>query len=460
MRKKADRQIHLDFAGTQKITQQRYGLYRRIDEILTANPKVLELVHADLTAGEKRLKRNVEGLASEQILRMAVTQRIEELSFRDLIVRIDDSQMLRFFCRFYDDALPAHNTYAALANLIQPKTWERLNEVVVRYARKRKQCAGKKLRVDTTAVETDVHYPTDSSLLYDSVRVLTRILGYLRKVSPAVVGPHRGRVKDAKRLVYRLVRGGAKLHEGTRKKLYRKLIAGTERVMAWAEEVRARIAAGEPATGLLEQLELKTWAADLEKYLPLAAKCVKQARERVLEGRTVPNAEKLFSIFEPHTELLMRGKKGKEVEFGHMVELRQVDGGLITHYRVHEQRPAEAPLLVPAVKAHKELFGQVPEVCAADRGFYAAEEIKKVAELGVKEVCVPKKGKRTTAEEEREHSRWFKRGQAFRAGIEGMISVLKRGYGWRRCLREGFARFESWVGSGVLARNLVWLAGG
>jgi IS5 family transposase len=400
-------------------------------------------------------------VASEQILRMAVTQQIEELSLRDLIVRIDDSQMLRFFCRFYDDALPAHNTYATLVNLLRPETWEKINEVVVRYARKRKKCAGKKLRVDTTAVETDVHYPTDSSLLYDSVRVLTRTLGYMRKVSPAVVGPHRGRVKDTKRLVYRLVRGGAKLHEGTRKKLYRKLIAGTERVMAWAAEVRARVAAGVPAEmGLLAQLELKSWAADLEKYLPLAAKCVKQARERVLEGKPVPNEKKIFSIFEPHTELLIRGKKGKAVEFGHMVELRQVDGGLITHYRVHERRPAEAPLLVPAVEAHQELFGRVPEVCAADRGFYAKEELQKVEVLGVKEVCVPKKGKRTAAEEEREHSRWFKRGQAFRAGIEGMISVLKRGYGWRRCLREGFARFESWVGGGVLARNLVWLAGG
>jgi IS5 family transposase len=178
----------------------------------------------------------------------------------------------------------------------------------------------------------------------------------------------------------------------------------------------------------------------------------------VLEEQEVPNGEKLFSIFEPHTELLIRGKAGKKVEFGHMVEVRQIEGGLITHYRAHAKRPAEGPLLAQAVAEHRALFGRAPEVCAADKGFYSQQGVAAVAEVGVQRVCVPKRGRRKEKEEEQEHSRWFKLGQAFRAGIEGTISVLKRVFGLWRCLREGWVHFQSWVGTGVLAHNLVLLA--
>jgi IS5 family transposase len=154
----------------------------------------------------------------------------------------------------------------------------------------------------------------------------------------------------------------------------------------------------------------------------------------------------------------IRGKAGQQVEFGHMVEVRQIEGGLITHYAAHAKRPAEAPLLERAVVEHKELFGRVPEVCAGDKGFYSQQAVENVVRLGVKRVCVPKKGRRNEEEEKKEHSRWFKLAQAFRAGIEGTISVLKRVFGLWRCLREGWVHFQSWVGTGVLAHNLVLLA--
>jgi IS5 family transposase len=172
----------------------------------------------------------------------------------------------------------------------------------------------------------------------------------------------------------------------------------------------------------------------------------------------VPNAEKIFSIFEPHTELLIRGKAGKDVEFGHMVEVQQIEGGLITHYTVHEKRPAEPPLLEKAIARHTEIFGRAPEVCASDKGFYSQQAVARAEELGVKKVCVPKKGRRNEEEETREKSRWFKLAQAYRAGIDGTISVLKRVFGWWRCLRDGWVHFRSWAGTGVLAHNLVLLA--
>ena len=459
MRKRAERQLPLDFAGTQKLTQDWYALYKDIHAILEQNPAIADLVHFDLTRGQKKLKRNVEGVASESILRLAIVQQIEQLSFRETIVRVDDSQMLRFFCRFYDDPVLSHGKYADLVNLIQPETWKKINEVIVRFARDKKGCKGKKLRIDTTAVESDIHFPMDSSLLMDCVRVLSRLVGKVQKIDATAVGKWRARLRNAKRLTQALLRGGKKMHTATRKKLYRHLIYSTVRAMAKAQEVRTRIEKGQGRVVSMEQVwELQSLSLEIAHYLTLAEKCVYQARERVLNGRAVPNEKKLFSIFEPHTELLIRGKAGKEIEFGHMIEIHQIDGGLITHYATHAKRPAEPPLLEQAVAWHQKLFGHVPEVSAGDKGFYSKDAVAHVAKMGVEKVCVPKKGRRNEEEEKREKSFWFKAGQAFRAGIEGTVSVLKRAFGLWRCPREGFERFESWVATGVLAHNLVLLA--
>jgi transposase, IS5 family len=459
MRKKAERQLPLDFAGTQKLTKEWYSQYRAVHEILEATPAILELVHTDLTDGQKKLKRNIEGFASESILRLAIVQQAEGLSLRQVVVRVDDSQMLRFFCRFYDDPVISHSKYASLVNLIQPQTWKKINEILVKFAHEKKGFKGKKLRIDTTAVETDVHHPTDSSLLFDCVKVLSRLLNYVREIDFALVGTGRARVKKAKQIAIKIQRGGKTMHKATAKKWYRKLIAATERTMTWASDVKTKIDAGKTeVTNALKILELESFSKDFGHYLTLAEKCVHQARERVLNEISVPNAEKIFSIFEPHTELLIRGKAGKHLEFGHMVELQQIEGGLITNYATHEKRPAEAPLLAKAIEQHKKIFGDVPKMCAGDKGFYSAEAMARAAELGVEEICVPKKGKRNAEETTREKSRWFKLAQAFRAGIEGSISVLKRVYGLSRCLREGFEHFQSWVGSGVFAHNLVLLS--
>ena len=459
MRKRAQRQLPLDFAGTLKLTQDWYELYKDIHTILESNPAVTDWVHADLTGATRKLKRNVEGVASESILRMAIVQQIEQLSFRETIVRVDDSQMLRFFCRFYDDPVLSHGKYADLVNMIQPETWKQINELIVRFARDQKGVKGKKLRIDTTAVESDVHFPMDSTLLLDCVRVLSRLVSRTQKLDPELVGKWRARLANAKRLTQKLLRGGKKMHTATRKKLYRHLIYATERAMAKATEVRTRIERGEGRVSSVEQVfALQAISLEIAHYLPLTEKCEYQARERVLNGNLVPNDKKVFSIFEPHTELLIRGKAGKEIEFGHMLEINQVECGLITHYTTHAKRPYEPPLLGPAILTHEKIFGYVPDVCAGDKGFYSKQTVIDLEELGVGKVCIPKKGRRNQEEEKREHSYWFKAAQAFRAGIEGTISVLKRAFGLRRCLREGFKRFESWVATGVLAHNLVLLA--
>lgn len=459
MRKKAERQLPLDFAGALKLTKDWYERYSKIHAILEAVPAVTDLVHADLEPGQKKAKFNDEGVASETILRMAMVQQIEGLSFREVIIRIDDSNMLRFFCKFYDDAMIAHSTYAKLVNLIQPATWEKINEIIVRFGRDKKGIKGEKLRLDSTAVETDIHHPNDAALLYDCVRVLGRLIGQVRLLAPELVGLERAQVRRAKQIALTLGRETARRHQATFKRHYRNLLELTEKHRAWAERVVGEIEAAPQGADMMRRLELKDLAAELRRVAGLSVKGMAQAQKRVIDGCEVPNVEKIFSIFEPHTELLIRGKARAKVEFGHMVEIHEVEGCLISYYHVHEKRPDERlGLLEAAVHKHQELFGRVPTLQAADKGFYLKAGVEAVANLGVAEVCVPKRGKRNKEEEAREHSRWFKLGQAFRAGIEGTISVLKRVFGLSRCLREGFTHFASWVGSGVLAHNLVALA--
>lgn len=460
MRKKTDRQLPLDYGSPLKLVRQHFQGYKEISAILDHNPAILNTVHADICAGEKKLKLNIEGVASDTILRMAVVQKIEGLTCRDLIIRIGDSSMLSVFCRVYDDALIDFTTYNKLVNMITPQTWEKINEILVRYGRDKKGIKGEKLRIDTTAVETDIHYPTDSSLLYDSVEKLSRLILRVREIQPSLVGNRRVRVNDARKLARSLAYElrGKKEHKARHKRLFKNLIRATERAVEWAMEVRTNILSNLSKKSGLVGNELQWLAQDLRTYVERVKKCIYQATQRVLNETPVPNDEKIFSIFEPHTELLIRGKAGKDIEFGHMVELHQVEGGLITGYKTHAKRPAEAGLVVPAVQAHESIFGKLPKLCATDKGFYSGKTVEATEALGVKTVSIPKKGHRSKVEERWEHSWLFKLGQRFRAGIEAAVSYMKRVFGWSRCLSEGFSRFESWIGAGVFAHNLILLS--
>jgi IS5 family transposase len=283
-----------------------------MSDILEQNPALLDAVHADLETGEKKLKRNVEGVSSETVLRLLVVPQVENLSFRDLMLRSGDSWMRRCFVHVYDDPLLDFTTFNKLANGIQPATWEKLNEMLVRFARD-KGAKGEKLRLDTTAVETDVHDPTDSSLLLDSVRVLCRLLARVRELNPAVAGTQRARVKHAKRLAFRTgMEARGKQHQARMKSLYARLLETTERTRHWTDEVVARMEKHVPQEQAA-RLRWKELRKELQHFSALTSQCILQCRERTQNGQAVPNTEKIFSIFEPHTELLKRGKAGNGV---------------------------------------------------------------------------------------------------------------------------------------------------
>jgi IS5 family transposase len=198
---------------------------------------------------------------------------------------------------------------------------------------------------------------------------------------------------------------------------------------------------------------------EIAHYCDLGARVINQARRRILNGEQVANAEKIYSIFEPHTDLIKRGKVRTPMEFGHKVFLAESAQGLITQYEVLNGNPSDDIHVAPSLKRHKQAFGRAPELYSADRGFFSEPNVSSCARSGVSVVCIPQRGgKKAPDREAYEKSAPFKQGQRFRAGIEGRISVLSRGRGMKRCLAEGSERFELWVAAAVLANNLMVIA--
>jgi transposase, IS5 family len=270
-------------------------------------------------------------------------------------------------------------------------------------------------------------------------------------------------VRKAKRLAQKISRLAASKSPkatGKMKKLYRKLIGMVEELLKWStqveKEIRRRVA--HQQYGMNDEMTAKAVLEQFAKYIPLGHRVKTQARQRVIEEQPVANAEKVFSIFEPHTELLIRGKAGKNIEFGHMIQIQQVDGKFITGYNVFEIRPDESMLIRPALEEHKALFGNYPERISADKGYYEDMESIHALEAIVPTISIAKKGGRTAAEVEREREPAFKDGQRFRAGIEGTISFLKRSLGLFRCFNKGWNHFCSTVGMAIFAHNILLLA--
>lgn len=472
MRAKQDTQSQLEFQSPVGIraTVMYFARYEQIGALLDGHPEILGAVHQDLERPLASLaKRARRGrpckFTSDTVLRIVLVKVIESLSFREVVIRIDDSPRLRAFTRLVNDPMMDFSTLCLLTNAIRPPTWERVNDLLAQAAVAEEKIDGKKLRLDTTAVETNVHWPTDSHLLWDVHRVVCRLVRAVRERAPVLVSEKRLHDRAAKKLHTRISRASArKTEEGKKemKQLYGRQIRLVEGILDWLPSLcgRAREEAARPGCPFPVAAALDGLADQLEHYRALGVRAVDQARRRVLHGEQVPNAEKIFSIHEPHTELLIRGKAGKDVEFGHMVSIHQVQGAFITEYRVYDKRPADFTTVDAALSRHLRLFGAAPETLAADKGYW--ESPQKMDELSKRVACVSigKKGNRTEAERTREHSLAFRLGQRFRAGVEGTISYLKLGLGLWRCMNKGWLHYTATVGATVFAHNLLVLARG
>lgn len=454
MRTKSVRQMYLDFSlpsSPTKVVAAYREKYAAINDLLLANPAVLGLVHADFcrwlsTSDTGRESR----YTSEEILRTLVVMFVEQDSYRDLVVRIENSEFLRSFVGFgffkpMMDFSFVGKAFAALSE----ETWKAVNKALADYAKEEAWITGEKLRTDTTAYEANIHYPTDSSLLWDSFRVLCRTLRSIQKELPELGLKHRYHDKKVKKLAFYIARNAKSTSKRTQHKVrstYCVLIDRVRWIAAVSKDAQQRLC--------LAFFE----APELAQYTPIVERIVDQAERRIFDGEVVPAGEKVYSLFEEHTELLKRGKAGKAVEFGHKVLIAQTGEKFITHYRVMPTHEEDKDLLDETLRAHRDLFGRAPGTLAADKGFYESVKQLTTLEKEIETVSICKKGRRTKAEEDREHGGAFQAGQRFRAGVEGSISVLKRAYKLNRCLFKGYKHFASSVGCAVFCHNLVLLA--
>jgi IS5 family transposase len=462
-------QLELDFqASNLKITNDYFARYEAISKILDENPRILKLIHRDLkkvlTGNDRYGPGRDSKCASDTILRIILCMIFENLSFRKVVVRIDDSKYLRYFVRIYGGQMIGYSRLNTLTNAIRPKTWKKINWALAEAGVEAGLIDGARLRVDTTAYETNIHWPTASGLLWDTYRVLCRLVNTAREIDPEAASDRRLHPKRAKRLHSKIARRSAKKQSVSEEArgLYNSLIQHVEGLLGWVLVVSDRLRKGlaEDAYDLLDAMVAEAVIAQIEHFHTLGLKVAGQARRRVLNGEKLANDEKVFSIFEPHTELLKRGKAGKPIEFGHMIAIQQVENKFITDYEVFERKPVDYSLVDPALESHRELFGENPAEFSADKGFY--ESMDKIRELEeeIEVVSIGKKGTRNEEETERETSTGFKLGQKFRAGVEGSISFLKRGLGMARCLNKGWEHYVATVGATVFAHNLLVLARG
>ncbi len=432
---------------------------QRISGFLDRHAELIEMVRQDLCRGLKSPHTGREGITAEQVLRSFILKSVKDWDFRELAERTADGYTLRLFTTFFCQRVPRHDAFHRAFTRLTPETLRAINDAVVRAAVEMGIEDGKKLRADTTVVETNIHFPTDSTLLYDCVRVVTRLVRRLRKNLPTLSGGRfPNHTRGARRRMQEIQRMSPKQRHEEQIAKYRELIRITAKVVDSARELLALARETSPADPLCA-LTSKSLAEEIEQYLSLADRVIHQARRRVLQGQPVANAEKIFSIFQPHTDLIMRGKTEKPVEFGHKVLLAESRIGLITDYRILPGNPPDEIHVAPSLERHRKLFGEPPQLFAADRGFYSQANVTACQNAGVATECFPQRGGTKSPQRKAyEKSPAFKKGQRFRAGIEGRISVLFRGRGMKRCPLDGPQRFELFVGAAILANNLIAIA--
>ena len=429
-------------------------------DVLLDDDELFSLVRADLLKrypNSGRLGRHSTPV--EVILRMLLVKRLYGWSYEQTERFVCDSIVLRQFCRLYLKPAPDDTTLIRWANAIGAPTLAALNDRVVELARSLKVTRGRKLRTDGTVVETNIHHPTDDALLADGVRIVSRLVGRAKEIIPQSVcqagkgEPFRNRTLSAKRLAHKISKMALRRTQeakATYQAAYQRLIEVARSSIKQAERVRNMLQEEMPSAAKISE--------EISHFAGLLEQAVSQAHRRVFEGEQVSATEKLLSIFEEHTTIILRGKARNTTEFGRKVWLSEVEGSIVSGFRILEGNAGDEAQLRPALEEHLRLFGKVPELVAADRNVHSKENEQVAKEMGVKKMCLPKAGKKSTERKEHERQRWYKRARRFRAGIEGRISVMKRRQYLGRCRDKGEEGFGRWVGWGVLTGNLGTIA--
>jgi IS5 family transposase len=411
---------------------------REISRLLDAKPQVYELVQADLVRACDASKGR-SGLSAEQVLRTLIVKQINGCTYKQLAYRLADSFTYREFCRLGPHQLPSKSALQRDIKRLRAETLEQINQVLFTHACETHVEHGNKVRIDCTGVESPIHHPTDSSLLWDCVRVLTRGLQTARDLCAEIA------YKDHRRRAKRRAFGIANSKGQRRDELYADLLKVAKKTIGYAKRAVEVL----QAKGVVDQ------AASLMRYVELAGKVVAQTYRRVVQGEKVPANEKIVSIFEPHTDILVKG--GREPLYGHKICLAAGRSGFVIDCMLLDGNPCDTTLAVTAVERVAALRGETPKQVAFDRGFVSLANAEQLKALGVEDVGFPKKKGIDTADLVR--SDWvYRQLQRFRAGVEAVISMLKRGFALNRCSWRGHDSFHAYVWSAVVSANLVTLA--
>ena len=448
MRRKRER--ILSFAandeGLPKTVREFREKYKGVSQVLDDAPEILDLVHRDLKKlSEGGAKGRESDFTSESLLRALVVMMVEGLSYRETVVRIAESDFLQDFIRTRKKAVMDHTFLNRAFKAVRPATWQRVNRALGQRSVESEAVDPSVIRVDTTVVETNIHWPTDSSLLWDTWRVASRIMRRGRDVLPESC-PHRFHDRKIKRLHLRITRYSSSTSKKRQRQVDRDFRMLIQRV-TWIVGIAEAFC---QFTKAYPSLELTGLGLELEGYLAAMRKVVDQATRRA-SGETVPAAERVFSIFEPHTELIKRGRRQKPIEFGHAILLCQTAEKFITDYEAYEHRPADCDLTETIIDRHEDLFGDPPNVLAGDKGFCPDGETVEQLEERVDTLAIPRRMRDFA---DATMTAW----QSFRAGIEGTISGLKRAFRLARCYFRTFKSFQASIGLGVFCHNLIVLA--
>jgi len=420
---------------------------KAISDLLDQHPMVGALVAQDVSRGKARRHA---GLTGEQVLRAMVVKQMNSFSYDELGFHVADSQTYRRFCRIgLTDKPPKRSTLAENIKRIRASTLEEINHIILRAARKAGIERGRKVRVDSTVTETNIHPPSDSWLLFDCVRVLTRLMTALRELSVPI--EFSNRTRRAKRRWIAISRAGGKRQ---RRKLYRNLVNATEEVFAAA--ITATDAARKHETGSFkEAMEIEALACELKHYVPLTARVLDQTRRRVFDGEKVPASEKVVSIFEEHTDIVV--KAPRDTQFGHKLTLTGGASSMILDCVISQGNPADSSLALTMIERQTDFFGTPPLKASFDGGYASNPNLQSIKAMGVRDVVFHKK--RGLDELDMAKSRWiYEQMKNFRAGIEGCISFIKRVFGLTRCTWRSLASFESYTWASVVSFNLLVMA--
>jgi IS5 family transposase len=441
MRKTAEKQMPLT---TPTIDHPKAIELETISQILDQNNTIIDLVYQDLSRGCQKEKGGASGMSAEQVLRAALLKQMHGYTYRDLAFHLEDSESIRRFMRIgFCGRVFKRSALRDNISKISSSTWEAINRALLEWAKGQKIEKGREVRVDCTVVETNIHQPSDSSLLCDCVRVLTRLLDQGRQQWDCIF--YQDHNRRAKRRFMNILNTKKKK---ARTAAYRDLINVTLKTVNYAEAAMGKL---ENAAGS-EALE---YTVELVRYLILTRRVINQTEARVFRGETVPASEKVVSIFEPHTDIIVKDRR--DTYYGHKVCLSVGASQLITDCLINTGNPADSTLTVEMVERQKEIYGRYPLKVAFDGGFTSKDNLDDLKGLGVKDVCFAKR--RGLEVEDMCRSDWvYKRLRNFRAGVESVISWIKRSLGFDCCNWKGFKAFGSYVWLSVVSANLRTMA--